>query len=68
MTYVNWRKSTYSYPMSNCVEAGTDQGLIAVRDSRHPDGPAIEVSPRAWIEFTERVKRAASSPVPPEGT
>jgi hypothetical protein len=57
MMNVNWRKSTYSFANGNCVEVGTDQGVIAVRDSTDPDGPVIDVSPRAWIEFTEYVKR-----------
>jgi methylase of polypeptide subunit release factors len=58
MTYLNWRKSTYSLSNGNCVEVGTGQGAVAVRDSRDPDGPAIDVSPRAWIAFTAYLKRA----------
>jgi hypothetical protein len=58
MTYMNWRKSSYSLSNGNCVEVGTGQAMVAVRDSRDPDGPAIDVSPRAWAEFTEQVKRA----------
>ena len=57
MIYVNWRKSTYSFANGNCVEVGTGHALVAVRDSTDPDGPVIDVSPRAWIEFTESVKR-----------
>jgi Domain of unknown function (DUF397) len=57
MTYMNWRKSTYSFANGNCVEVGTGLGLIAVRDSKDPGGPMIEVNPRAWIEFTKYVKR-----------
>jgi uncharacterized protein DUF397 len=60
MTYLNWRKSSYSLANGNCVEVGTGQALVAVRDSTDPDGPAIDVSPRAWIAFTERVKREAT--------
>jgi Domain of unknown function (DUF397) len=58
MNETNWRKSTYSRSNGNCVEVGTGQALVAVRDSMDPDGPVIDVSPRAWIEFTEHVKRA----------
>jgi len=60
MTYMNWRKSTYSLSNGNCVEVGTGQALVAVRDSKDPDGPVIDVSLRAWIEFTEHLKRATS--------
>ncbi len=56
---LNWRKATYSLSNGNCVEVGTGQALIAVRDSTDPDGPVISVSPGEWTEFTEYVKRAA---------
>jgi hypothetical protein len=59
MTNVNWRKSTYSLSNGNCVEVGTGQGTVAVRDSTDPHGPVIDVSPRAWITFTAYVKRAS---------
>jgi hypothetical protein len=58
MMYENWRKSSYSFAMQNCVEVGTGPGTVAVRDTKDPDGPVIDVSPQAWIEFTEQVKRA----------
>ena len=58
MTYLNWRKSTYSLSNGNCVEVGAGQGAVAVRDSRDPDGPVIDVSPRAWVTFIAYVKRA----------
>ena len=57
MMYLNWRKSTYSLSNGNCVEVGTGQRTVAVRDSTDPDGPVIDVSPRAWIEFTAYLKR-----------
>lgn len=39
---VQWRKSTASNPSGNCVElAQLQDGTIAVRNSRHPDGPAL---------------------------
>jgi Domain of unknown function (DUF397) len=62
MTIPNWRKASYSRSMHNCVEVGSGQAMVAVRDSKDPDGPAIDVSPRAWSEFTERVKRATPRP------
>jgi hypothetical protein len=37
-----WRKSRRSNPSGNCVEmARLPDGQIAVRNSRHPDGPAL---------------------------
>jgi hypothetical protein len=37
-----WQKATYSNPTGNCVElARLADGRIAVRNSRHPSGPAL---------------------------
>lgn len=37
-----WQKATYSNPSGNCVElAKLADGRIAVRNSRHPAGPAL---------------------------
>jgi hypothetical protein len=39
---VSWRKSRHSGAVGNCVElARLHGGEIAVRHSRHPDGPAL---------------------------
>ncbi len=44
---VTWRKSSFSNPNGDCVEwAELAAGLIAVRDSRDPGGPA-QIYPRA---------------------
>lgn len=37
-----WRKSRHSGQMGNCVEAAAlDNREVALRNSRHPDGPAL---------------------------
>jgi Domain of unknown function (DUF397) len=38
----DWRKSTWSNPSGDCVEvAALPAGGVAVRNSRHPSGPAL---------------------------
>lgn len=38
---MDWRKSSYSGTGGNCVEVRRD--LEALRDSKNPDGPALEI-------------------------
>ena len=61
---MNWRKSTYSRANGNCVEVGTGHALVVVRDSQDPDGPVIDVSPKAWTEFTKHVRQEVSGQRP----
>jgi hypothetical protein len=47
-----WVKSSYSGPQGNCVEvARLADGKIAVRNSRHPDGPALIFTRTEWDAF-----------------
>ena len=54
---VRWLRSSYSTGANNCVEAarprsGPLSGLLAVRDSKDPAGPALLFSPESWAGFT----------------
>ena len=52
-----WRTSNYSGSNGGaCVEVGTADLAVAVRDSKHPDGPQLAFAADTWTEFAERVK------------
>jgi len=52
-----WRKSSYSGNGGNCVEvAGNLPGVVAVRDSKNPGGPALVFSPDDWAAFIAGVR------------
>ncbi|MFF5445393.1 DUF397 domain-containing protein [Streptomyces sp. NPDC012888] len=51
-----WRRSSRSTGMNNCVEAAAlDGGLLAVRDSKRTDGPAVLFTGPAWRGFLATV-------------
>jgi hypothetical protein len=54
-----WRKSSYSNPSGNCVEAAGLAGGVALRDSRFPDGPALFLTGATWDTFLRGVKASA---------
>ncbi|WP_433498222.1 DUF397 domain-containing protein [Sphaerimonospora sp. CA-214678] len=53
-----WRKSSYSGDNGGqCVEvAGNLPGVVAVRDSKDPGGPALVFTPDEWRAFISGVK------------
>jgi Domain of unknown function (DUF397) len=57
-----WVKSSYSNSGANCVELARGQdGIVAVRDSKNPDGGLLAFSPQSWTIFTHRIKAGISS-------
>jgi hypothetical protein len=57
LLHADWRKSTHSNPSGNCVElAQLPAGQVAVRNSRHPRGPALICAPDEITAFIQGAK------------
>jgi Domain of unknown function (DUF397) len=51
-----WHTSSYSGTSGNCVEVATNlPGLVAVRDSKDPEGAVLVVSSEAWRALTRGI-------------
>ncbi|MEU5996999.1 DUF397 domain-containing protein [Streptomyces sp. NPDC047197] len=55
-----WRKSSYSNGEGgNCVEVADGvPGIVPVRDSKNPAGPALLLGAEAWSAFVADVSRS----------
>ncbi|MCG5216976.1 DUF397 domain-containing protein [Streptosporangium sp. KLBMP 9127] len=53
-----WRKSSRSGDSGGqCVEVASNlPGLVAVRDSKNPQGPALVFGPGEWQAFVDGIK------------
>lgn len=57
LSQLKWHKSSFSNPNGNCVEASVlPEGSIVIRDSKHPRGPVLVVSPARWRELLDRIR------------
>ena len=54
----DWHKASYSANNGGaCVEVARNlPDVVAVRDSKNPDGPKLVFAPAAWQAFTSQVK------------
>ncbi|NRQ40807.1 DUF397 domain-containing protein [Nonomuraea sp. NN258] len=53
-----WRKSTASGDDGQCVEVATNlPGIVAVRDSKDPQGPTLIFTRGEWKAFLEGADR-----------
>ncbi len=53
---VSWTKSRYSNAEGNCVEVARIDGGVAVRNSRHPEGPALVYTSAELAAFLSGAK------------
>jgi hypothetical protein len=58
LSRAKWRKASYSNSNGgNCVEVARNlPGVVAVRDSKNPGGPALVFTPADWEAFTARLR------------
>ncbi|WP_380283693.1 DUF397 domain-containing protein [Kitasatospora purpeofusca] len=62
----SWRKSSYSGGGGACIEvADGHPGLMPVRDSKDPNGPALLFPASAWQSFVTAI-RAGEFSRPPQ--
>jgi Domain of unknown function (DUF397) len=61
LSHAIWRKSSFSNGSGgNCVEVASNlPGVIAVRDSKNTDGPALIFTPNEWRAFIQGLRVGA---------
>lgn len=58
LTNADWRKSSFSGGNGgNCVEVARNlPGIVAVRDSKDREGPALVFTSAGWLAFLDGVR------------
>jgi hypothetical protein len=52
-----WSKSSYSSANGACVEVAKNlPGIVAIRDSKDPDGPKLLISSAEWRSLISGIK------------
>jgi hypothetical protein len=51
-----WRKAQRSVGNGACVELAPVDGMVAMRDSKDPDGPVLMYTPAEWGAFLHGAK------------
>ncbi|MBI0299769.1 DUF397 domain-containing protein [Streptomyces sp. PRKS01-29] len=58
MAALEFRKSSFSTGDRECVEVATNVShVVAIRDSKDPEGRILRFTPTAWETFTAAVRR-----------
>ncbi|GAA3441091.1 DUF397 domain-containing protein [Planomonospora venezuelensis] len=62
LSSAEWHKSSLSNSNGgNCVEVARNlPGLVAIRDSKNPNGPALLLAPDTWAAFLTRIKSGST--------
>ncbi|MER7653473.1 MULTISPECIES: DUF397 domain-containing protein [Streptomyces] len=72
MTTPRFRKPSHSNHLEECVEVATTRHTITIRDTNHPTGPTLHLSPTAWAYFlvglNAEPQRQPASPALEPGT
>ena len=53
----SWRKSKYSKGDGACVDVASNDGMVVIRDSKNPDGPAVRYTAAEWSAFLDRARK-----------
>ncbi|GAA2101667.1 DUF397 domain-containing protein [Actinomadura alba] len=57
LSHAVWRKSSHSGSgEGECVEVARADRLVAVRDSKNPNGPMLTVTPTEWHTLLTSIK------------
>ena len=61
LSRAQWRKSTRSSGNGQCVEVAHLDEVVAVRDSKNPDGPKLVFTRHEWASFIAGLKNPGSA-------
>jgi Domain of unknown function (DUF397) len=55
--WLSWRKALISVGNGACVEVAPYHGMVAVRDSKDPEGAVLTYTPKEWYAFLDGAKK-----------
>jgi hypothetical protein len=53
---LDWRKSSASGGVGECVEVAKSDSFVLARDSRNRSGAVLEFTSSQWLELVHRIK------------